>query len=368
MTYMMQYKNKHKKHRSRGWYYLAAIGVFLLLIFGSIKLGQHIWQSWGQGLSFNFTKTAAEADYNPFAGSSNYPVAVMIDNSPEARPYHAGLFDALVVYETLAEGGSTRLEAVFAGAPAAERVGPVRSARPYFVQVAAGWGAFYWHAGGSPEGLALIKKLVRQNEFINLNEISGYGPIYLWREKSVGAPHNLFTSGEKIAKALADFELTALPEAKLIWRWEKNGDDKAAKKQAEKAAGLANNIQVIFSPGLVFNPSYIYDAEKKAYQRSLAKKSHQDYNTKEQLAASNVIIQKVSAEVALASGYDRIDFNIIGEGEAIYFRDGQVFNGRWKKASTASQTEWFLNDRPYVLKQGQTWVEIVPGEREVSYN
>lgn len=359
---------KTKKHRSRGWYYLAALGVFLLLIFGVFKLGQYVWQSWGGSFNFNFTKGNVAADYNPFAALDDYPVAVMMDNSPEARAYHAGLSDALVVYETLAEGGSTRLEALFAGAPKVERVGPVRSARPYFVKIAAGWGAFYWHAGGSPEGLALIKNLQAKNELTDLNEISGYGPIYLWRDKSLAAPHNLFTSGEKIAKALADFELNTLPAEKLTWRWDKNADDKAAKKQSEKATGLANNIEVIFSPGMVFNPSYAYDAEKKVYQRSLAKKSHQDYNTKEQLAASNVIIQKVPREQALASGYDRIDFDIIGEGEAIYFRDGQVFVGKWKKPSTASQTEWLLDGRPYILKPGQTWVEIVPGERTVNYN
>jgi len=81
-----------------------------------------------------------------------------------------------------------------------------------------------------------------------------------------------------------------------------------------------------------------------------------------------VIIQKVPGEQALPSGYDRIDFAIVGEGEAIYFRDGQVFIGRWKKAAAASQTEWLLDNRPYILKQGQTWVEIVPGERTVTYN
>lgn len=350
------------------WHLLAAVGVFLLLIFGVFKLGQHLWQSWGGSLNFNFVKTGETAEYNPFAGSSNYPVVVMIDNSPEARPYHAGLSEALVVYETLAEGGSTRLEAVFAGAPKAERLGPVRSARPYFVQIAAGWGAFYWHAGGSPEGLALIKDLQNKNELTDLNEISGYGPIYLWRDKSLAAPHNLFTSGAKIGKAIADFELNTLPEPKLLWRWEKNIDDKAVKKQAEKATGLANNIEVIFSPGMVFNTNYIYEAADKTYKRSVAKKPEQDYNTKEPIAASNVIIQKVPGEQALESGHDRIDFDIVGEGEAIFFRDGQVFAGKWKKSSAASQTEWLLDNRPYILKQGQTWVEIVPGAREVIYN
>lgn len=359
----MQYKNKNKylRHRNMLWLWLAAFGVFLLIVAGVYFLGWSLFHgSAGRSLTLPFTR-AGQDELSYFKTAADYPVAVMIDNSPEARPYHAGLADALVVYETLAEGGSTRLEAVFAGAPAAPRIGPVRSSRPYFVQLAAGWGAFYWHAGGSPEGLALLKNLAAKKELTALNEISGYGPIYLWRDASLAAPHNLFTSGEKIAKALSDFGLNDLPADKLTWRWGNSDSDKDAKTQAERSAGAAANIEVVFSPGLVFNPSYVYDPAGQVYKRSLAKKA-------QPLAPANVIIQKVPGERLLPSGYDRIDFDIVGEGEALYFRDGEVFAGRWKKESTAGQTEWLLAGRPYILKPGQTWVEIVPGQRAVIYN
>lgn len=303
----------------------------------------------------------------PFSQSANYPVVIMIDNSPEARPYHAGLSEAAVVYEALAEGGSTRLEPVFAGAPKTERIGPVRSARPYFVEIAAGWGAFYWHAGGSPEGLSLIRELAGQKQITDLNEISGLGPIYLWRDRSLAAPHNLFTSGEKIAKALVDFKLTSPVAEKLTWQWEKDLKDKASRKQGEQAAGPALEISVTFSPGVTFNPSYSYDAASGLYKRSLANRPHVDYNTKEQFKAATVIVQKVPSEWLLPSGYDRIGINIVGGGEALFFRDGKVFAGQWKKESKESQTQWLLGDKPFILKTGQAWVEIVPGGREVKY-
>lgn len=357
----IQYKNKSRQRRRRVGQVIIVSGVFLLLIGATWRLGASVWQSWGASLNFNFSGgRAAETDYNPFGETRDYPVAVMIDNLPEARAYQVGLAEAVVVYETLAEGGSTRFLALFAGAPGAVRIGPVRSSRPYFVQLAAGWGAFYWHAGGSPEALAAIKKFVNKKELVNLNEISGLGPIYLWRDKSLSAPHNLFTSGEKINKAILDFELTTLPASKLTWRW--------GEREAKPAAGAATNIEIIFSSGMVFNPSYVYDAEAKVYKRSLAKKIHQDYNTKEQLAPANVIIQKVPGERFLPSGYDRIDFELVGEGEAIFFRDGLVWVGKWKKGSPAAQTEWLFDGQPFILKPGQTWVEIVPGERAVTYN
>lgn len=358
-----------KKRRSQGGSLPRVVGVFLLLIVVVYFFGRHQWQ---KNDTTNGTKQpkveAATDEAGIFNSSQDYPVVVMIDNSPEAVPYHSGLAEALVVYETLAEGGSTRLEALFAGAPKADRVGPVRSARPYFVQVAAGWGAFYWHAGGSPEGLSLIKDLVEQKQMTDLNEISGFGPIYLWRDKSLAAPHNLFTDGAKINKALVDFELNTLPTDKLIWQWEKDSADKKVKKQSELSTSTATNISVVFSPGMVFNSSYIYDSEAKVYNRSLAGKIHKDFNTKKQLAASNIIVQKVPAEHDLPSGNFRVDFNIVGEGEALFFRDGQVFFGQWKKESIESQTQWFLNGKPFILKRGQTWVEILPGDREVTYN
>lgn len=352
----MQPKNKAGKK-------LTGVAGLLLVIFLMWSAGAWLFGGAGRRAGADAGGPSAAAAMDP----AYYPVLVMMDNLPEARSWQSGLTEALVVYETLAEGGSTRLEALFAGPPTAERIGPVRSARPYFVQIAAGWGAFYWHAGGSPEGLALLKELVRAGELKNLNEISGLGPIYLWRDKSLAAPHNLFTSGEKIAKALVDFELTTLPVAKLTWQWEKDRKDKDVKKQAERAQGPAGEIAITFSPGLTFNPSYVYDTESKIYKRSLAGKSHKDYNTGEQLAPANVIVQKVPAEWLLPSGYDRIEINIVGEGEALFFRDGQVFAGRWKKADRAAQTEWLLDGEPFILKHGQTWVEIVPGERAVTY-
>ena len=352
---------------------MATIGVFLLVVVLMWYLGFRLFGHSGRiewdGAKFSQTEEVKGAAVSaPFSEAGNYPVIVMIDNSPEARPYHAGLSAAAVVYETLAEGGSTRLEPVFAGAPEAARVGPVRSARPYFVEVAAGWGAFYWHAGGSPEGLALIRELARDKQLTDLNEISGFGPIYLWRDRSISAPHNLFTSGEKIGQALTDFELATSTAAKLIWQWEKDDKDKARDKQSEESAGPATEIAITFSPGITFNPSYKYDATTGLYQRSLANRPHVDFNTKEQLAAATVIVQKVPGEILLPSGYDRIDFEIVGEGEALFFRDGKAFVGQWKKESKESQTQWLLGDKPFILKTGQVWVEIVPGNREVKYD
>ena len=58
--------------------------------------------------------------------------SVMIDNTTEVRP-QSGLDQAMVVYEALAEGSITRLLAIFSLADLPDTLGPIRSARPYYL-------------------------------------------------------------------------------------------------------------------------------------------------------------------------------------------------------------------------------------------
>ncbi len=296
-----------------------------------------------------------------FTDASDYPVLVMFDNHPDSVPYQVGLSSALVVYEVLAEGGSTRFAGLFAGAPEnAPKIGPVRSARPYVVAIASGWSAFFWHGGGSPEALELIPK----TDVVGLNEISGLGIRYFWRDPDVPRPHNLFTSGDLIALGIADFELLGkLPREKLLWRWD---DDPPRSKRDERIA--ATRIYVDFSEGIGFDAEYEYDAGKDAYARFAAGVAHRDNATGLQLAPANVIVQKVPEEGYYPSGEGRISLAMEGEGEMLLFQHGRVARGTWRKESRDSQTEWLGADgEPVTLASGQTWVEVVPGSRAVTY-
>nr|MCU0495649.1 DUF3048 domain-containing protein [Chloroflexaceae bacterium] len=126
-------------------------------------------------------------------------VAVMIDNHPDARP-QSGMNAAALVFEALAEGGVTRYMAVYepkANASISE-IGPVRSARSYFVEWAKGLNAVYTHAGGSPEGLLLAETAT---EIANLDALrDGAEGLYFWRSTTRFAPHNLYTSTELLRK------------------------------------------------------------------------------------------------------------------------------------------------------------------------
>ena len=146
------------------------------------------------------------------------PYAVMIDNHPDAYP-QTGLDHALVVFEALAEFGITRFMAIYAPGigPDAPAIGPVRSARLYFVQWAMGFGAIYAHAGGSPQGLALAQST---DKIINLDALHRGGGAYFARSKKRFAPHNLFTSSADLASAADKLQVAGFnaPEAGFLFK------------------------------------------------------------------------------------------------------------------------------------------------------
>ncbi|OIO49994.1 MAG: hypothetical protein AUJ34_00120 [Parcubacteria group bacterium CG1_02_41_12] len=358
----MQNKNTNTSKKKSSKY---SVGVFILVIilfwFASFKL-------FGSGpggapLFGNDDNDSEKPVFTElFASDVDYPVMVVFDNHPDSRAYLSGISSADVVYEYLAEGGATRFAGLYSGAPdSIEKIGPVRSARPYVVETASGWSAFFMHAGGSPEALNLIKS--GRTDVTDLNEISGLGEIYFWRDNNIARPHNLFTSADRIDKARQYFELNELPYEKLIWQWE---DDDHSVRVSQNAR-VANSVYVDFSEGLLFDAQYEYDSETGKYMRSMSGLVHEDVLSG-QLSATNIIIQKVPEEGYYPSGEGRISLDMIGQGDIMLFQNGKMTQGTWKKESRDSQTKWFdLDGEPIVLAHGQTWVEIVPGSRVVSF-
>jgi hypothetical protein len=223
------------------------------------------------------------------------------------------------------------------------------------VDIASEWHALLWHAGGSPEALALL----RTAPLRDLNEISYLGPRYFWRDYKKPRPHNLFTDSERMELAISDFT----PQiSENINQWQSGEISSTA------SSSSAINIAIDFSPGIIFDVGYTYDADSGNYARFAAGRSHVDRATSAQIAVDNVIIQRVPAEGYYPSGYGRLIINVIGEGEALFFREGRAFSGRWRKADRSSPTEWLAADgTSFPLKPGSVWVEIVPGRRIVSY-
>jgi len=280
------------------------------------------------------------------------PVAVMIDNYFTVA-HQAGLSQASFIYETLAEGGATRYMVLFDPERDIPKIGPIRSARPYFVQLAIEYDALYVHAGGSPEALAEID----QWGVDNLNEISGYGTTYFYRDYSLDAPHNLFTDNERMRQAVENWELDN-PEYH-VWQFktESSLDERGVDQQY---------ISIDFTAGTAYDAAFAYQRDTNEYLRYRQGTFAKDINNNQIISAKNVIIQFVDPEVVLDDKL-RISLDLFGRGQGLLFQDGQVRDITWKKELRGERTVFYESMNEVSLNPGLTWIVIVPGKREILY-
>lgn len=275
------------------------------------------------------------------------PLLVSIDNLAAARP-QSGLEQADIVYEIPAEGGVSRFLALYYHGTAGE-IGPVRSARPYFVDIAREYEAVFVHAGGSQDALDYLD----QGVINSINEFS-HGK-YFWRDKSRKMPHNLYTSSENLAGVLEEkgwnhrVEITPL----------KFNDNKSA-----ISVGVAADSVEIDYPSA--HDIYRYDGEKGLYLRFIKDEPHCDRNTGDQLSAANIIVQYVTSQVLDNEG--RLAIDMTGEGKAMFFTKGQVLEGKWERPDLDSRTMFCNSDgEEWFLSPGQTWIQVVDQNVKVTY-
>ncbi len=281
---------------------------------------------------------------------NQWPVAIMIDNHPDAWPQF-GLSKASLVYSTLVEGGATRIMAVFSVTDAL-KIGPVRSARPYFLTWAKEIDALYGHSGGSFEAIEKIKKY----EIINLEEVSSYGPLYFYRDKSKTAPHNLFTTAKNLYLALSDFSLASSTPSFVAWKF---------LTDANMTTQPTSNINLDYSALDLFDVAYSYNTTTDMYLRFQNKKPHLDALNDKQIAAQTVIVQFVPEEIHLDAA-DRLQIDTLGEGRALIFYHGKQLVARWNKKTVIDRTIFYTeNNTEVVFPPGNIWVEVVPGKRDV---
>ena len=129
------------------------------------------------------------------AVAQRHPVAVMIDDHHDARP-QSGFNDAAIVWQAPAEGGIPRYMLIFQDR-IPPSVGPVRSARQYYIAWAAEWKAVYAHVGGSPQAMQTLRETGRGQLVYNADEFR-WGGIYFHRTRDRFAPHNVYTSGKEL--------------------------------------------------------------------------------------------------------------------------------------------------------------------------
>lgn len=275
------------------------------------------------------------------AATKQAVTGIMIENSPSARP-QSGLKNSGIVFEAIAEGGITRFLVLYQQQKP-QTIGPVRSLRLYDIDWFAPFDASICHVGGSAAAL----NEVRNGQYRDLDQF--FNADSYWRVSDRPAPHNVYTSFDKIdalnqSKGYTTSTFTGFPRT----------DGKPVKKPD------AGNIDVTISSTL-YNSSYTYDAKTNKYARFEGGVAHLD-REEGQITPSVVITMHVDETTVLEDGY-RESIVTTGSGKAEIFQNGTVINGTWSKSGTFDQLK-FSDEAGNELKlvRGQTWISAVPND------
>lgn len=289
--------------------------------------------------------------------SNRRPLSVMINNAPAARP-QSGLSKADIVYEVLAEGGITRLIAIYQSQTDISKIGPIRSIRPYLIDIGESYDGVLVHAGGSPEAYSIIKKQRKQD----LDEIGNAG-AYFWREKDRKAPHNLYSSDEKLRAGAERLKYPAESKvpAYTFVEEEKSKQETGGKDASAEAATVtegepASKVNITFLlKG--YEVGYEYDKDSQTYKRSINGKPHIDLNDNSVLEAANVVV--LGADHKVLDDIGRLAVDVKKGGDAMLFQRGKVIKGRWVRAE--GDVIRFVKDGKEVpFYPGTTYFNIVP--------
>lgn len=311
-------------------------------------------------INFNSFSKLNQTTEDPIETAAPYPgwnerqrqraLAVVIDNTENARP-QSGLELAEVVIEVPVEGGQTRLLAIISGEDQ-ELLGPIRSARGYFVDLAKEYKAILVHAGGSMDALEAL-----QNEKIdNLDEIYGgtHVAAAFWRVMERPKPYNLYSSSDSLRRAAINtkYNLTTPPYQHTTL----NPEDGVS---GEEVSDIT-----IFYPNRISLVRYQYNKDKLVFERYMEEKPHMTAKG-EQLTTANVIVQFVPYQYLDGDGHLRLIMH--GSGNALIFRDGKLIEGLWEK--TPGQFTKFTDKKGNTipLVEGPTWIEVVPNGTRVEY-
>lgn len=294
-------------------------------------------------------KTEASVDttkkyFSPYTGEEvkkesldNIAAFAIIENSLDARP-QSGLNAADIVYETMAEGGIPRFIALFQK-NSVVKIGPIRSVRAYFLDISKEYSVPFAHCGGSAEALDKIKN----ENLMSMNEMTDSSTY--WRDSMRKAPHNLYTSTDKLKELIKTKNFVKIPTVKLKFDKSYWNNDK-----------LTPATNVFLKMNKFYNTGYIY--KDGLYLKSMDGKSSINKEDEFPLTIKNIVIQITS--IKMQQDGNHLDIALVGHGDGYIISNGKSVKMRWSKKDTISQT--ILTDETGTelpLNPGKTWWNIL---------
>ena len=280
------------------------------------------------------------------------PFAVMINNIVFAQP-QCGVSDADIVYEVLAEGGITRMMAIFSHSENAGVLGSIRSIRPYYIDVALAYGAISVHSGASPDGYAYLAEP-------GMNDIDGGTTAYtedvFYRDSArmaKGYEHSMFTTGKGL-RTCAEKLGYKLDSPDTYSSGLSFTDD------AVPAGGKdASEIKVRFSDTENKTTKLTYYKDTGVYTAEQYGGDYIDGNTDEALEFTNVLV--ISARTQVLDSEGRLSVELIGNGSGYFACGGKYCEIEWSRENASSPFVYTLPDgTPLALGVGKTYIAVVP--------
>ncbi len=281
------------------------------------------------------------------------PMAIMIDDNKVARP-QSGMSSASIVYQAMADGGEDRYMLVFQEGTATD-IGPVRSARPYFVYWVAEYKALFGHFGGDAKSLQQVIPAMARYIY-NEDDLNG-GSCPYRRITTRAAPHNAYTTSAALIRCAAKRGYPAtyqgLPVRAFV-------DDTPGPLRPASAS-----ISIPYRTGLV---SYQYDPATDAYLRSVSGSLQIDPANKQQVVARNIVVMFQTYAMVPSIDEMRPVVGNVGSGKAIVFKEGQAIAATWEKTSNTALTRLYDSGGMEIqFVRGEIFMQSVPIGTAVTY-
>lgn len=276
-------------------------------------------------------------------------IAVIIENHGDSRRQMHGLFDASLVFEAEAEGGITRFLAFYPYQDT-EKVGPVRSARPYFVRWSEMFSTALAHAGASEMGFSAIYSSGRILDLDGL-ALEGGGK-YFTRDYMYYAPHNLYANLGELRELMNDRGWDNPVEEQFV-----EFGDIDENEFSDSDLESAETVHIYY-PYPNYFVKYQYDSESEKYLRYEGGEPHMDHTDDKQIETSNVVVMITNYYPTDEEG--RLYMKTEGKGDIYLFRSGKVIPGTWKRTTSSDKYRFYdENDNELKFKEGKTWISVI---------
>ena len=340
---------------------LIIILVVLILVLGGVLLAKYL--GGGKEVSNNDVEEQGKQEEIVIKklqivdeDSKSRPYAVMINNNHAAWP-QCGIQDAYLVYEIIAEGGISRMMALYKDQDTA-KIGSIRSARHYFIDYAEENDAIFVHWGGSPQAYSRLNYGVD-----SLDGIALEGTVF-FRDRTLDRDyeHTGFTSMENVKEYAEKQGYTRDTNKDLLLNYSVDEIDLSTITGAESAV----EVEIEYSD--YHTTSYEYDEENKVYKRSMSGQANVDLETGVQYTAKNIIVYSVY-NYTLNDGENkgRQELSNIGSGNGYYISNGYAVPITWEKTSRSEQTVYkYADGTEITVNDGNTFIQIYPKNGELT--